>query len=629
MGKALVAKQSAATRERARKLAARGRRAFRSDADMLKAARTVFALREGMGEETDVAVFRESERILRAAKKSLHASIDATPKRLHLAAVLRGGKLSRVEREVVLVLCLSALAMVDRVNDIEDLMRALGQDGADGPEIMRALSPTSPIVTRELVDIDDDDDEFSAASIYPTVELVEPLIVGKRRARARWNIKSYDRLLDRVGVVFAALRSVSEADMHFGGRYRPGRVRPPGARANRLLKEMRRAAELRPDWPLNEVFQSGLQGPEIKILILLVGKELGFRPDDHAVYCGEWLARCAAGDIEDIRRTVRLLWRKAPLRARGLVTTTGTGPRGVSQEDDATLRSTEFELTKEFRERLRVKRQQTTRGKSRRPVVRMSNLVLHDGARTALSMVAAQAEHSKVLFDDWGLGRRIAYGRGVTALFYGPPGTGKTASAEATAHRLGRTILVANYAEIQNCWVGETEKNIARIFREAQREEAVLFWDEADAMFYDRDDASRTWEVRDVNVLLQEIERFEGLCILSTNRHVTLDKAFERRVSLKIEFAPPDRAMRVEIWRRLLPRKMPLERDVRVADLAAHELTGGEIKNVVMNAARLAVCRGEDATVTRADFEGAMRMELEGRWSGGGGRMGFQRGAET
>jgi SpoVK/Ycf46/Vps4 family AAA+-type ATPase len=226
------------------------------------------------------------------------------------------------------------------------------------------------------------------------------------------------------------------------------------------------------------------------------------------------------------------------------------------------------------------------------------------------------------MLDDWGLARRIAYGRGVTALFYGPPGTGKTASAEAIAHELDRPICVVDYSKIQSCWVGETEKNITRAFTEAARAGAVLFWDEADAMFYDRDDASRSWEVRDVNVLLQQIERFEGLCILSTNRHATLDKAFERRISLKVEFAPPDRAMRADIWRKLLPPKMPLGRDVNLAALAEHDLTGGEIKNVVMNTARLAVCRGADATVMDADFTEAVRMELDGRWSAKG-QMGF------
>jgi len=237
-------------------------------------------------------------------------------------------------------------------------------------------------------------------------------------------------------------------------------------------------------------------------------------------------------------------------------------------------------------------------------------------------MVVAQVRHAKVLLEDWGLAKAIPYGNSVTALFSGPPGVGKTACAEAVAGLLGRRILVASYAEIQNCLVGETEKGIVRVFRDAAQDDAVLFWDEADAMFYSRDDAERTWEVRDVNVLLQELERFPGLCILATNRKVSLDAALERRIAVKVEFAPPDRAERLAIWTRLMPPMLPLAPDVNVERLCEHELTGGEIKNVVLNAARLALCRGPEATVAAADVERALRMELEGRWSAKG-RMGF------
>ena len=216
----------------------------------------------------------------------------------------------------------------------------------------------------------------------------------------------------------------------------------------------------------------------------------------------------------------------------------------------------------------------------------------------------------------------VPYGRGVTLLFSGPPGVGKTACAEATASRLRRDIIVADYAELQSCWVGQTEKNIVRIFRQAADDDAVLFWDEADGMFFDRDGASRSFEVRDVNVLLQELERFNGLCILSTNRKPTLDKALERRIAIKIEFEPPDRARRLEIWTVLIPAKLPLATDVSTANLAEHELTGGEIKNVVLNAARIALVRGPRSRVTAFDFDRAIAMETGARWSCKG-KMGF------
>ena len=217
--------------------------------------------------------------------------------------------------------------------------------------------------------------------------------------------------------------------------------------------------------------------------------------------------------------------------------------------------------------------------------------------------------------DDWGLGELIPYGRGPVLLFSGPPGTGKTATAEALAHELGKTILVADYSRIQNCFVGQTEKNIVRAFREAKDQEAVLFWDEADAMFYDRDSAHRNWEVRDVNVLLQELERFEGVCILATNRKITLDKALQRRITLKVEFHRPNAHQRRQIWEKFMPQKLPLAQDLDLEELSSLDLAGGEIKNVVLNAARIALQRDECGPVTMADFRDALSMEERGGWS--------------
>jgi SpoVK/Ycf46/Vps4 family AAA+-type ATPase len=183
--------------------------------------------------------------------------------------------------------------------------------------------------------------------------------------------------------------------------------------------------------------------------------------------------------------------------------------------------------------------------------------------------------------------------------------------------------MVVSYAEVQSCFVGETEKNVVRTFREATDADAVLFWDEADAMFFDRGSAQRSWEVRDVNVLLQELERFQGLCILATNRRVTLDPALERRIAIKIDFERPGRTSRLSIWRKLLPPKLPLDGGIDVERLADEDLSGGEIKNVVLNAARLALTRGPQGPLRASDFEQALRMEREGRWSRRSGPIGF------
>jgi hypothetical protein len=360
------------------------------------------------------------------------------------------------------------------------------------------------------------------------------------------------------------------------------------------------------------------------IFLILLGKEFCNLEADDTLFWGEGLALAVAGDHGEFLERLKLLHPKSELIRRGFVQ--ASPGEEESEGDLESIRKTGFELGDRSLqllglERKRVKKDEHSR--VRRPRMQMDRLVLSAGVRRSLDMAVAQARHAGVLTRKWGLGDTISYGRAVTILFSGPPGVGKTACAEAMAHELGKPILVIDYSQIQNCWVGQTEKNIVRAFRAARKHDAVLFWDEADAMFYNRDNSRQTFEVRAVNVLLQEIEKSEGMCILATNRKVSLDPALERRISLRVEFERPDRKMRVEIWKRLLPERLPVAEDVDVSKLAEEELTGGEIKNVVLNAARLALVRGARGPVGMGDFVEALGMERAGRWSGGRGRIGF------
>ena len=289
-----------------------------------------------------------------------------------------------------------------------------------------------------------------------------------------------------------------------------------------------------------------------------------------------------------------------------------------ASDNSAQLERTEFELAEKALKLLDLETHWVGHPGEfavRQPIVRLSRLVLSDQVKRALDMASSHARNAEQLMVGWGLKKVIPYGNNPVLLFSGGPGVGKTAAAEALAHELGKPILVADYSRIQNCFVGQTEKNIVRAFRQAQRYNAVLFWDECDAMFYDRDSAHRNWEVRDVNVLLQELERFEGVCILATNRKITLDKALQRRITLKVEFDRPDRRQRQGIWKKMLPRKMPLSEDVDLKSLSEADFVGGEIKNVVFNAARLAVQRGCEA-VGMEDFQQAVVMEQKGQCNG-------------
>ena len=200
----------------------------------------------------------------------------------------------------------------------------------------------------------------------------------------------------------------------------------------------------------------------------------------------------------------------------------------------------------------------------------------------------------------------MPYGRGTGLLFHGDPGTGKTRTAEALAHELGRDLWILDFSRLVSMWVGQTEKHIVEVFRNAEREGAVLLLDEADAILTSRRMAVRSWEVRDVNVILQEIERYSGVVVLTTNNEPVLDRALERRLAAVVEFPRPGSAEREAIWRLLVPPEAPLDGAIDFGPLARHDLTGGEIKKAVVSAVAAALKRGgEDARITQGDLAAA------------------------
>ncbi len=234
----------------------------------------------------------------------------------------------------------------------------------------------------------------------------------------------------------------------------------------------------------------------------------------------------------------------------------------------------------------------------REPLITFDQIVLEEEAREAIERACFQIEKGNRLLFEWGFDQTIKYGKGITMLFYGPPGTGKTATSEAIAHKLGKKIGMTSYARIYDKWVGDSEKNIARIFEEAKREGCLLLFDEADALFARRlNETYSTDRMHNLmtNILMQELERFEGICILTTNREVVMDEAFARRLLLKMKFDIPGPEERAKIWRKLIPKEAPLANDVDFKELGRRfELTGGEIKNAILNAVQECAYRGED-----------------------------------
>ena len=219
------------------------------------------------------------------------------------------------------------------------------------------------------------------------------------------------------------------------------------------------------------------------------------------------------------------------------------------------------------------------------------DVILSPVTRRALEIALAQVTQHDLIFKGWGLGERHSTGLGLAFNFAGPPGTGKTICAEAIAQSLGRPLLVVRYAELESMWMGETAKNVAGIFRTAREQEAVLLFDEADAIAARRSTSVESGSQREsnsvVNVLLQELERYTGVVIFATNLAANFDPAFERRIRTHVLFELPGETERVQIWKvQLHPTRTPLAADVDFNALAQrYEVSGGDIQNAVLKGA--------------------------------------------
>lgn len=230
------------------------------------------------------------------------------------------------------------------------------------------------------------------------------------------------------------------------------------------------------------------------------------------------------------------------------------------------------------------------------------DVVLPEATLRALDHALALVRKHDLIFRQWGLAERHTTGLGLAFHFAGPPGTGKTVCAEALAYTLSRKLLVVRYAELESRWVGQTAKHVAAVFRAAERQDAVLFFDEADAIAGRRFTAMQAAVDREansvVNVLLHELESFPGVVIFATNLAANMDPAFERRIRTHILFEMPDVDSRERIWQvQVHPRKTPLADDVDFRALAeAYPRSGGDIKNAVLKAAQMATTEpGPDA----------------------------------
>lgn len=228
----------------------------------------------------------------------------------------------------------------------------------------------------------------------------------------------------------------------------------------------------------------------------------------------------------------------------------------------------------------------------RKPLA-LDTVVLSDEKKDEIKAAISQLNNSNLIFDEWGFGEVFEKGTAVTMLFYGTPGTGKTLMAQAIAEEHNAELKIYGMAEIGSSEPGGSERTIQKIFKEAKdfffsnKRHRVILFDECDSLLYDRSKVGVILGAQ-INALLSEIERHEGIVIFTTNRIGTLDPALERRITAKIEFTFPDQKQRLAIWERMIPEKAPLAKNVNLKRLAKSPIAGGNIKNAVLNAVRMA-----------------------------------------
>lgn len=229
------------------------------------------------------------------------------------------------------------------------------------------------------------------------------------------------------------------------------------------------------------------------------------------------------------------------------------------------------------------------------PAAGWDDLVLPEAQRQILRDVAAHVRQRARVYESWGFAGKGARGLGISALFAGSSGTGKTMAAEVLAGTLHLDLYRIDLSAVVSKYIGETEKNLRRIFDTAEEGGAILLFDEADALFGKRSevkDSHDRYANIEVSYLLQRMEAYRGLAILTTNLKSALDIAFMRRIRFVIQFPFPDAAQRVEIWRRIFPRNTPTE-GLDLERLAQLNVAGGNIRNIALNAAFLAADAGE------------------------------------
>lgn len=248
------------------------------------------------------------------------------------------------------------------------------------------------------------------------------------------------------------------------------------------------------------------------------------------------------------------------------------------------------------------------------PRYKLEDLILSQSTSIQLLDVISYFQNRDLLFTQWGLSQRFSDQDSLAVNLYGPPGTGKTMAAHGICGELGKSIICVDYAEIESKYVGETSKNLSRLFQTASDQDAVIFFDEADALLSKR--VTNMTSATDVSVnqtrsvLLNLLNQYQGVILFATNFIQNFDAAFLRRIKYHVQFYLPDEVLREKLWRTYIPEKMPCEVDY--SDLARKftEISGSDIANAVFSAA-VSAARDKDQIISQDRFEAAIQRCLD------------------
>lgn len=231
-----------------------------------------------------------------------------------------------------------------------------------------------------------------------------------------------------------------------------------------------------------------------------------------------------------------------------------------------------------------------------KPAFTFADLILEEAASKQLHQLCGRVEYRETVQSEWGFAKKSPYGNGVSALFYGPPGTGKTMAAQAVAARLGVDLLKVDISGLISKYIGETQKNLNRVFNSAAETDCVLFFDEADGLFARRTQVSLSndrYANMETGYLLQKFEEYEGICILATNCFYNMDDAFKRRIGEIIRFSFPSEETRLKLWKSMVPKEARVDEELELGLFASRfEMTGSAVKEVVTGAAYRAAMNG-------------------------------------